>query len=125
MAEFYTNLPQKDKDNLQDTIDKLKTVNYQEEYQFNAGEYDAAIAFFVKRGFARTAAESTAYVILAQAKIDNIKSQEVLDKLSGITDAQLSEIITIILNANRYKSSKLGVRQTLNTKDTVSRNILD
>ena len=34
MAEFYTNLPQKDKDNLQNTIDKLKTVNYQEEYQF-------------------------------------------------------------------------------------------
>jgi hypothetical protein len=62
---------------------------------------------------------------LSQAKIDNIKSQEVLDKLSGITDVQLSEILTIILNANRYKSSKLGVRQTLNTKDTVSRNILD
>ena len=32
MAEFYTNLPPKDKDNLQDTIDKLKTANYQEEY---------------------------------------------------------------------------------------------
>ena len=53
MAEFYTNLPQKDKDNLQNTIDKLKTANYQEEYQFNAGEYDAAIAFFVQRGFKR------------------------------------------------------------------------
>ena len=39
----------------------------------------------VKRGFARTSAESTAYVILAQAKIDNIKSQEVLDKLSGVS----------------------------------------
>ena len=79
----------------------------------------------VKRGFARTSAESTAYVILAQAKIDNISPQSILDKLSGVTDIQLSELITIILNANRYKSSRLGVRQTLTTKETVSRNIID
>jgi hypothetical protein len=125
MAEIYTNLPPKNQDDFDKTITKLTTSTYEDAYQFAPAEYDAAIAFFVKRGFDRTAAESTAYVILAQAKIDNIKSQEVLDKLSGITDAQLSEIITIILNANRYKSSKLGVRQTLNTKDTVSRNILD
>ena len=125
MAEFYTNLPQKDKDDLQNTIDQLKTANYQEEYQFNAGEYDAVIAFFVKRGFKRESAESTAYVILAQAKIDNVSPQSILDRLSGISDAQLSELITIILNANRYKSSRLGVRQTLTTKETVSRNIID
>jgi hypothetical protein len=125
MAEIYTNLPPKNQDDLDKTITKLTTYTYQEDYQFDPSEYDAAIAFFVRRGFSRTSAESTAYVILSQAKIDNIKSQEVLDKLSGITDVQLSEILTIILNANRYKSSKLGVRQTLNTKDTVSRNILD
>jgi len=28
------------------------------------------------------------------------------------------------LNANRYKSSRLGVRKTLATKETVSRNII-
>ena len=125
MAEFYTNLPQKDKDDLQNTINKLVSTPYEEEYQFNAGEYDAAIAFFVQRGFKRESAESTAYVILAQAKIDNINPQELLDKLTYATPAQLSELITIILNANRYKSSRLGVRQTLATKDLVSRNILD
>ena len=79
----------------------------------------------VKRGFARASAESTAYVILAQAKIDDVNPQELLDKLTYATPAQLSELITIILNANRYKSSRLGVRQTLATKDLVSRNILD
>ena len=125
MAEIYTNLPPKNQDDLDKTITKLTTSTYEDAYQFAPGEYDAAIAFFVRRGFSRTSAESTAYVILSQAKIDNIKSQEVLDKLSGITDAQLSEIITIILNANRYKSSRLGVRQTLNTSGTVSRNIID
>jgi len=83
------------------------------------------VAFFVKRGFSRASAESTAYVILSQAKIDNIKPQQILDQLTYASPALLSELITIILNANRYKSSRLGVRQTLTTKETVSRNIID
>ena len=125
MAEFYTNLPPKQKDDLDKTIEKLTTTNYETEYQFNVGEYDTTVGFFVKRGFSRTAAESTAYVILSQAKIDNIKPHELLDKLTEASPAQLSELITIILNANRYKSSRLGVRQTLATVETVSRNIID
>ncbi len=125
MANSYTNLPPKDKDQLDKTIEKLTTSNYQEEFQFNVGEYDAAIGFFVKRGFSRIAAESTAYIILQQAKIDSVSPQQILDQLTIASPAQLSELITIILNANRYKSSRLGVRQTRTTKDTVSRNILD
>ena len=125
MTEIYSNLPPKEKDQLEKTIEKLTTTDYETGYQFAAGDYDAAIGFFVRRGFARASAESTAYVILAQAKIDNVNPQEVLDKLGHATEIQLSEIITIILNANRYKSSRLGVRQTLTTTETVSRNILD
>ena len=125
MTEIYSNLPPKEKDQLDKTIEKLTTTDYETGYQFNVNDYGAAIGFFVKRGFARASAESTAYVILAQAKIDNVNPQEVLDKLGHATEIQLSEIITIILNANRYKSSRLGVRQTLTTTETVSRNILD
>jgi hypothetical protein len=124
MDEFYTNLPPKQKDSLQATVDKLTTTNYQTDYQFNVGEYDSTIAFFVKRGFSRAAAESTAYAILSQAKIDDVKPQKILDQLTYATPALLSELITIILNANRYKSSRLGVRKTLATKETVSRNII-
>ena len=125
MTEFYTNLPPKNKDELDKTIEKLTTTPYETEYQFNAGEYDSIIAFFVKRNFSRTAAESTAYAILSQAKIDDIKPQQILDQLTYATPALLSEFITIILNANRYKSSRLGVRKALTTKETVSRNIID
>jgi hypothetical protein len=125
MTEFYTNLPPKDQESLQKTIQKLTTNTYEEEYQFNTGEYDSTVAFFVKRNFSRTAAESTAYAILSQAKIDNIKPQQILDQLTYATPVLLSELITIILNANRYKSSRLGVRKTLATKETVSRNIID
>ena len=125
MDIFYTNLPQKEKDQLDKTIEQLTTTNYEEEFQFNVGEYDAAIAFFVKRGFTRISAETTAYVILSQAKIDSVSPQLILDKITYASPAQLSELITIVLNASRYKSSRLGLRQTLTTKDTVSRNILD
>ena len=125
MADFYTNLPPKQKDALDKTIEKLTTSNYETEYQFSAGDYDSTIGFFVKRGFSRVAAESTAYAILSQAKIDNVRPQEILDSLTNADPVLLSELITIILNANRYKSSRLGVRQTLTTKETVSRNIID
>ena len=107
MAEFYTNLPPKDKDELDKTIEKLTTTDYETEYQFNVGEYDSTVAFFVKRGFSRTSAESTAYVILSQAKIDNIRPQQILDQLTKASPVLLSELVTIILNANRYKSSRL------------------
>jgi hypothetical protein len=125
MADFYTNLPPKQKDDLDKTIEKLTTSNYETDFQFSAGDYDSTIGFFVKRGFSRTAAESTAYAILSQAKIDNVRPQEILDSLTNADPVLLSELMTIILNANRYKSSRLGVRQTLTTKETVSRNIID
>ena len=125
MTEFYSNLPPKEKEELQNTIDKLTTTNYENEYSFNVGEYDSTIAFFVKRGFTRASAESTAYAILSQAKIDDVKPQQILDKLTYASPALLSEVITIILNANRYKSSRLVVMQTLATKESVSRNFID
>ena len=123
MAEFYTNLPQKEKDRLQKTIDSLRQTQYVEPFQFNANDYDVTVGFFVKRGFDRQPAEETAYVILQQAKIDSVPVTQILDVLTDATPAQLSELITVVLNANRYKTSRLGVRNTRTSKDTVSRNI--
>jgi len=123
MTEFYTNLPQKEKDRLQKTIDSLRQTQYVEPFQFNANDYDATVGFFVKRGFDRQPAEETAYVILQQAKIDSVPVTQILDVLTDASPAQLSELITVVLNANRYKTSRLGVRNTRTSKDTVSRNI--
>ena len=124
MAEFYTNLPQKERDSLQKTIDALTTEQYIEPFQFNANDYDAAVAFFVKRGFDRQPAEETAYIILQQAKIDSVPVMEIIDTLTKANPVQLSELVTIILNTNRFKTSKLGVRKTRDSKDVVSRNII-
>jgi hypothetical protein len=123
MAEFYSNLPQKEKDRLQKTMDALRDQQNVEPFQFNANDYDVAVGFFVKRGFDRQPAEETAYVILQQAKIDSVPATQILDLLTNATPAQLSELITVVLNANRYKTSRLGVRNTRTSKDVVSRNI--
>ena len=123
MAEFYTNLPQKDKGPLQKTIKDLTETRSVEPFEFNANDYDATVGFFVKRNFDRQPAEEIAYVILQQAKIDAIPVEQILDMLKKAETAQLSELLTIVLNANRYKSSRLGVRNTRQTKDIVSRNI--
>jgi hypothetical protein len=125
MTEFYSNLPQKLRDNLQKTADTLVDTNYKEKFEFAQNDYDATVGFFVKRGFARQPAEDTAYIILQQAKIDSVPVGKILDQLTYTNPAQLSELISTILNANRYKSSRLGVRNTRSVKDTVSRNIID
>jgi hypothetical protein len=125
MTEFYSNLPQKLRDNLQKTADTLVDTNYKERFEFSQNDLDATVGFFVKRGFARQPAEDTAYIILQQAKIDSVPVGKILDQLTYTNPAQLSELISTILNANRYKSSRLGVRNTRSTKDIVSRNIID
>jgi len=123
MAEFYTNLPQKEKDRLQKTIDDLTKAQYVEPFEFSTNDYDIAVGFFVKRGFDRQPAEETAYVILQQAKVDSIPVAQILDILTRADSAQLNELLTVVLNANRYKSSRLGVRNSRTSRDIVSRNI--
>jgi hypothetical protein len=123
MKEFFTNLPQKEKDKLQKTIDSLTADQYVEPYQFNVNDYDTTVGFFVKRGFDRQPAEETAYIILQQSKIDSVPVAQILDLLTNASPVQLSELITVILNSNRFKTSRLGVRNTKASKDVVSRNI--
>ena len=125
MSNVYTNLPQKDQDNLQKTINALTENQYVENFQFTQNDIDAAIGFFVRRGFDRHPAEQTAYVILQQAKIDSVPAQQILDSLTKASPTQLSELISVILNANRYKSSRIGVRSSRTSSDFASRNILD
>ena len=42
MSEFYSNLPQKDKDSLDKTQDNLVKNVYQEKFQFNVNRYKSS-----------------------------------------------------------------------------------
>lgn len=91
---------------------------------FPAAEIDATVAFFSKRGFDTTSASSTAIVLLNQARTDNIRIFELLDKLKGLTDVQLSQVVAQVLNTSRENTSLLGYRIATVTNTFEARNIL-
>lgn len=112
-----SNLPQS---NLKQFFDK----RFSNQISFPAAEIDATVGFFVKRGFDQTSAGSTAIILLNQARIDNVPVFELLDKLKGLTDVQLSQVVTQVLNADREQTSLLGYRTAPATNTFEARNVL-
>lgn len=92
---------------------------------FSANDVDTVVGFFEKRGFENTAATSVATVLLTQAKLDNVKIFKLLDTLKGLTDVQLSALVTEVLNYNRPKISTLGYKTQPDTDNFEARNIIN
>lgn len=90
----------------------------------SANELDSVVGYFEKRGFEKTAAISVASTILKQAKLDNVKVFKLLDTLRGLTDVQLSSLVTEILNYNRPKTSTLGYKTESSVAELEARNII-
>ena len=90
---------------------------------FASNEIDAVVGFFQNRGFDQDAAQSTAISILTQAKFENIKPFAVIDTLKGLTDVQLSRVVTEVLNTKREATSALGYSLPFTASNFESRNI--
>jgi hypothetical protein len=109
-----------------DSADQVKSFfdrYFQHQVTFPSNQIDAVLGYFLKRGFDEEAAKSTSIVLLNQSRIENIPVFQLLDTLKGLTDAQLSQVITEVLNIYREKSSALGFR-IIQTDETIeSRNI--
>lgn len=97
---------------------------FNEAITFPAGEIDAVVGFFKKRGFDDIASNSTAIVLLQQAKIDSVEVFRLLDTLKGLTEIQLSSVVAEVLNYNRQKNSTLGYRQQDTSDSLEKRNVL-
>jgi hypothetical protein len=96
---------------------------FKQKLTFPAAQIDAVIGYFLKRGFSELSAKSTSIVLLTQARQDGINVFRLLDTLTGLTDVQLSKVVTEVLNASREKTSMLGYK-ILIVEDTLeSRNI--
>ena len=91
---------------------------------FPAGEIDASVGFFVKRGFDQSSAKSTAIVLLNQARVENVSVFKLIDSLKSLTDVQLGQVVAQVLNGYREKTSLLGYRITPVVNNYESRNIL-
>jgi hypothetical protein len=112
---------------LNDTIVKSKEFffNYEKEaISYPSNQVDAVVGFFESRGFEKTAAISTATILLRQAKIDNVKVMELLDQLKSFDDVKLNNLIGAILNTNRSAISKLGFVTEPTEENVITRNIV-
>ncbi len=119
-----SNLPQTESTDSGDKVRSFFDAYYIEAISFPAEQIDATVGFFQKRGFSDLASQSTAIVLLQQAKIDGVNVFTLLDTLKGLEDIQLSAVVAEVLNYNRQKISTLGYRQQGQTDLLESRNIV-
>jgi hypothetical protein len=80
--------------------------------------------YFTNRDFGEVAAESIAITIMTQAKQDGYNPMQILDSLKGLSNVELSGLVSEILNYNRFKSSSLGYAQTFSPNVEVQRSII-
>ena len=120
-----SSLPKEAPDNYSDKgVTKFFDTYFSKELSFPSNQVDAVVSFFTKRGFDKVSAISVSTTLLQQAKIDDIKIFQLLDTLSGLTEIQLSSIVTEILNYNRPKTSTLGFKRTESADKIEKRNIV-
>lgn len=119
-----TNLPQEKSTDSASGVKSFFDKYFQHQITFPSNQVDAVLGYFLKRGFQEQAARSTAIVLLNQAAVDNINVQQLLDSLKGVTDTQLSQLVTEVLNVYREKSSVLGFKLEKLEETLESRNIL-
>lgn len=125
MATYYNNIPQP----TQSTDSAQSTLQVFDAYTtapltIEATTYDAMTGYFTSRGFGEDAARSMAYIIIKQAILDKYNPFELIETLKGLTDVEISALITEILNYNRYKTSSLGTASPFAPNEEVARNIV-
>jgi len=99
-------------------------TNLSQPHSFPAGEIDATIAFFSKRGFDKVSANSVAIILLSQARKENVNVFTLMDTLKALTEVQLSQVVAQVLNSSRDSTSMLGYRTATSTNTYEARNIL-
>jgi len=119
----YNNIPFENILNSDSTVQAFDQY-YSKPLELSSGVLNAVIAFFTERGFDPQASQSIAVIILQQARKDNYNPMAILDTITGYDSAQISALVTEILNYNRYKSSFLGYALAFSPNSEISRNIL-
>jgi len=97
---------------------------FSKQLTFPTNQVDAVITFFQKRGFEKEAAITVGTTILQQAKLDSVNVFKLLDTLKGLSEVQLSVVVTEILNYNRSKVSTLGFKRDSTVNKFEKRNIV-
>lgn len=91
--------------------------------EFGVNESEAAIGFFLGKGFQKEAAETTALILLEQAKLEKRSIFKLLDTMNTLSDIELSSIVARILNTKRKPISQLGYKFSADVPNNIKRNI--
>lgn len=118
-----TNLPQTQETDSAAEVRSFFDKYFRHQITFPTNQIDAVLGFFLKRGFQEDTAKATSIVLLNQARIDNVNVFKLVDSLKGLTDVQLSLVVTEVMNSYREKTSYLGFKLTAVDETTESRNI--
>lgn len=119
-----TNLPQQEIDNDSSTeVKQFFNRYFTEQLTFPANQIDAVVGFFMKRGFNEQSAKSTGIVLMSQARLENVNIFQLLDTLKNLNSAQLSSVVTQVMNSSREKISILGYKILAVEETAESRNI--
>jgi hypothetical protein len=123
-VEKSYNLPKSSSTDSSDEVRNFFDKYFLHQITFPTNQIDAVVGFFLKRGFDDNAARSTAIVLLNQARLENVNPLALVDTLKGLTDIQLSKVVTEVLNVYRDRRSTLGYMLTTVEETTESRNIV-
>jgi hypothetical protein len=126
MPVNYNNLPSSSEGQSQNKFVNAIDAYSETPIELDSATFDAVTGFFTNKNFNKMAAQSVAVIIMSQCKRDNLNPMQVLDTMQGVTSADLSLVLTEILNYNRYNSSFIGY-SSINPlqNQEVFRNIVD
>ena len=117
MSQNFSNIPPSANPDVEDL-----TV-YTQSIELSSTVLAAMKSYFVTRGFGEVAAESITITVMTQAKQDGYNPMQILDTLKGLSNVELSGLVSEILNYNRFKSSSLGYAQTIKPNAEIQRSI--
>ncbi len=120
MAIVQTNLPIVDMDA---TIEYFSQV-YDQPIELTQNVIDAIFAFFIARTENEETAHALVYTVIATALESAIDPMAMLDRFKGLDEYVLDAELATFLNLSRNPSSMLGVLNTPQVNNQISRTIL-
>tara|TARA_B100000035_G_scaffold244192_1_gene212716 strand:- start:2306 stop:2686 length:381 start_codon:yes stop_codon:yes gene_type:complete len=97
---------------------------FTKQISYTSNQVDSVVGFFEKRGFEKQSAIAVSTVILQQAALEKTPVYSILDTLKGLSEVQISKLVTTIINVNRSKSSALGYQVLPLVQSREARNIV-
>jgi hypothetical protein len=121
---YYTNLPPKIAEGSDATTLQAFDSYYTTPLEVPVATFDSIKGYFESKGFAKISADAIAIVIIRQSKADNVNPMAMLDTLKGLNSVELSNVVSEILNYNRFKTSYLGYAPQATSTAEVVRNVV-